>query len=203
MKWKPAVVLLAVCLPLVAACSDDRTAPSPTIGSDSAAPASPSEEPRGTPSEPPAHEATFDDQGHVAMAGDVRAAGARQRQVVDAWLDYWQVRMDAFAVPEVDPVALGRVAQGDAASQVVSYVDYLTKSHLRTDGDLRFDVSRVRVRGDRAVLQTCVTNRSIDRHGDGRAAEPLTPFYEFQGHLSRADDAWAVTRVIDTGSGPC
>ena len=111
--------------------------------------------------------------------------------------------MDAFAGPELDPVELGRVAQGDAASQVVSYVAFLKQKKLHTEGDLRFDVSRVRVRGNGAVLRTCVTNQSIDRRANGRAAEPLTPFYEFEGHLARVSDAWAVTRVIDVASGPC
>jgi hypothetical protein len=137
------------------------------------------------------------------MPGDVRAPGEEQRAAVDAWLAYWQVRLDAFAVPEVDPTALGEVAQGDAASQVVSYVDYLQRNDLRTEGDLRFDVDRVRVRGSQARLQACVTNQSVDVRADGRPAEPLTPFYEFEGHLTRVSDDWAVTRVIDIGSGPC
>ncbi|HET6654581.1 MAG TPA: hypothetical protein VFH10_18230 [Nocardioides sp.] len=194
---------LAVCLCALAGCAEDEAAPPPTIGDDTSESAaeSPSESPTGSESASP--EETFDDEGHVAMPGDIKVSDEEQQAVVDAWLAYWQVRMDAFAGPEIDPTALGEVAQGDAASQVVGYVDYLEQNKLTTEGDLRFDVTEVRVRGSSARLVTCVTNQSVDRRANGRAAEPLTPFYEFQGHLTRVSDAWAVTRVIDIGSGPC
>jgi hypothetical protein len=192
-------VALAVVLCALPGCSQDEAAPPPTIGDDSQA----ATEPSPTASEGAAPAERFDGRGHVAMPGDVRVSGREQQAAVDAWLAYWQVRLDAFAVPEVDPTALGEVARGDAASQVVSYVDYLQRNDLRTEGDLRFDVDRVRVRGSQARLQTCVTNQSVDVGADGRPAEPLTPFYEFEGHLTRVSDDWAVTRVIDIGSGPC
>ena len=209
MKWKPAgALLLAATLFALSACSDGQAAPPPTIGdgaggSDDAASASPSDEAGAHASASPTEEEPFDEDGHVAMPGDVRVSGKDKQDVVDAWLAYWQVRMDAFSTPEVDPVALGAVAQGDAASQVVSYVDYLQQKGLHTEGDLRFDVGSVRLRGDTAVLRSCVTNQSVDRRPNGRAAEPLTPFYEFQGHLTRVADSWSVSRVVDTGSGPC
>jgi hypothetical protein len=202
MKWTRAAAL-AACLCALTGCSDDNAAPPPTIGDDSSSSptASPGESASERESATP--EEQFDDKGHLAMPGDINAADEEQRAVVDAWLAYWQVRMDAFARPEVDPTALGEVAQGDAASQVVAYVDYLEQNELTTEGDLRFDVSKVRIRGSSARLESCVANQSVDRRANGRAAEPLTPFYEFQGHLTRVSDAWAVTRVIDIGSGPC
>jgi hypothetical protein len=204
MKWTPvAALVLAATLAALTGCSGDEAAPPPTIGDDTSesAAASPSES--ASESKGPTPGETFDDEGHVAMPGEVHASGDDQQAVVEAWLAYWQVRMDAFAEPEVDPTALGEVAQGDAASQVVAYVDYLEQNELTTEGDLRFDVSKVRVRGSSARLESCVTNQSVDRRANGRAAEPLTPFYEFAGHLTRVSDAWAVTRVIDIGSGPC
>lgn len=198
MNWTLAAAL-AACLCTLAGCSRGEASPPPVIGDDTSASAQPSAvEPE---SGPPAE--AFDDQGHLAMTGDIRVSGEQQRAVVDAWLAYWQVRLDAFAAPELDPTALGEVAQGDAVSQVVSYVDYLQRNDLRTEGDLRFDIGGVRVRGGQARLQTCVTNQSVDIRANGRPAEPLTPFYEFEGHLTRVSEGWAVTRVIDIGSGPC
>ena len=202
MKWVRAAAV-ALCLGVLAGCSEEDAAPPPTIGDDTSESAAASPSGSASESRSATPEETFDEEGHLAMPGDINASGAEQRAVVDAWLAYWQVRMDAFAVPEVDPTALGEVAQGDAASQVVGYVDYLEQNGLTTEGDLRFDVTRVRVRGSTARLETCVTNQSVDRRANGRAAEPLTPFYEFEGRLTRVSDAWAVTRVIDIGSGPC
>jgi hypothetical protein len=202
MKWTRAAAL-AVCLCALTGCSDDETASPPTIGDDNTASSTASPDGPTSERESAAPEEQFDDEGHVAMPGDINVSDGKQQAVVDAWLAYWQVRMDAFAGPEVDPTALGAVAQGDAASQVVAYVDYLEQNELTTEGDLRFDVSKVRIRGSSARLESCVANQSVDRRANGRAAEPLTPFYEFQGHLTRVSDAWAVTRVIDIGSGPC
>ncbi len=197
-----ATLALAASLAL-AGCSQDEAVEPPTIGSDEPSDSTPSTEPSPSPSEPSEPEEAFDGEGHLAMRGDIRATGGQEQAVVDAWIAYWQVRMDAFAVPEVDPAALGEVAQGDAASQVVGYVSYLEENKLRTEGDLRFDISRVSVKGPRAVVQACVTNQSVDVRRNGSPAEPLTPFYEFQGRLSRVSDTWIVSRVIDTGSGPC
>jgi hypothetical protein len=202
MKWTRAAAL-AVCLCALTGCSDDDAAPPPTIGDDSSTSSTASSDGSTSERESATPEEQFDDEGHVAMPGDINVSDEEQQAVVDAWLAYWQVRMDAFAGPEVDPTALGAVAQGDAASQVVAYVDYLEQNELTTEGDLRFDVSKVRIRGSSARLESCVANQSVDRRANGRAAEPLTPFYEFQGHLTRVSDAWAVTRVIDIGSGPC
>lgn len=199
-KLRTTLALVASLL-LLAGCSDDAAAPPPVLGDDPSVSEEPT--PTETPSPTSEPEGEFDDEGHVAMRGDIKAPGAEQQGAVDAWLSYWQVRMDAFAVPEADPAAIGAVASGDAASQIVSYVRYLEQRRLHTEGDLLFDVSDVKVKGDGAVLQSCVVNRSIDRRANGRAAEPLTPFYEFEGHLVRVSDTWAVTRVIDTGGGPC
>jgi hypothetical protein len=201
-----AALALAAGLSVLSACSEGEAAPAPTIGDDTSATESPSPAPSesGSPAESAAPQGTFDGEGHVAMLGEVEVRDDDQQAVVDRWLAYWQVRMDAFAVPEADPSAIGAVAQGDAAGQIVSYVRYLEQKRLRTEGDLMFDISRVRVRGNEAILQTCVTNRSVDlRAATGKAAEPLTPFYEFEGRLARVSDTWTVTRVIDTGSGPC
>ncbi len=159
MKWTRAAAL-AVSLCALTGCSDDDAAPPPTIGDDSSTSSTASSDGSTSERESATPEEQFDDEGHVAMPGDINVSDEEQQAVVDAWLAYWQVRMDAFAGPEVDPTALGAVAQGDAASQVVAYVDYLEQNELTTEGDLRFDVSKVRIRGSSARLESCVANQS-------------------------------------------
>lgn len=197
----PAVVL-ACALALLGGCSSEDPAPAEEIelGSSSRPTDDPSTSPSESASDP---QGEFDAEGHEIHAGKV-PAGDDQRAVADAWLAYWQTRFDAFAGPELDPAALGRVANGKAAEQVISYVRYLEDKGLYTKGDALIGVSGVKVKGDEATLRSCVQNLSVDvKQKTDRPAEQLQPFYTLRGVLNRVSDQWAVTAVTRLGTNPC
>ncbi len=204
MTRKFAALVLVACMSLASACSEETPAgPPPTIGSDDAVEATPSD--AATPSAPADPAGDFDDQGNEAfLTADAAQLAPSKQEVVDAWLAYWEVRLAAFGGPELDPVALGEVASGKAAEQVISYVRYLEGKKLRTQGDLRLGAEKVRVRRERATLTSCVDNLSVDVRANGRPAEPLKPFYTIGGTLERVEgQAWVVTDVVRLGIGPC
>ena len=121
MKWKPAgALLLAATLFALSACSDGQAAPPPTIGdgaggSDDAASASPSDEAGAHASASPTEEEPFDEDGHVAMPGDVRVSGKDKQDVVDATL---RVRgVEALRV--VDASIMPRMIGGNTNAPVI------------------------------------------------------------------------------------
>jgi hypothetical protein len=199
MPLVPAVVL-ACALTLLASCSSDADTPAPTVELGTSESVEPSASP--TQSEDPAGEA--DDEGHEIYPGRVVVDDDEQRAVADAWIAYWQTRFDAFAAPELDPAALGEVATGEAAEQVISYVRYLQDERLYTRGDAVIAVDTVRINGQRATVRTCAQNYSVDvRQSNDRPAEALNPFYTFRGVLQRASDGWVVADVVRLGTAPC
>lgn len=195
-----AALTLAAGLSVLAACSEGEAAPPPTIGDDTSAAENPSPEPSATPSEA----AEFDDVGSDVLPGAIKVQGADQQAVVDAWLAYWTVRTDTFLDAQLDPAALGEVAQGDAADQVISYAAYLQQKGRTSEGDIRLSVSRVRIKGDRATLRSCGENQSTERRADGKPAEQLRPYYELRGALVRQETGqWLVTEVDRISTAPC
>jgi hypothetical protein len=189
---------------LLAGCSDDNAGtPPPKVGT--SAPTSASSSGSASPSATGTASAdgVFDVKGHVAFPGRHKVKGPEQRAVADAWMAYWQVRLDAFYAAEVDPTALGEVATGEAASDVVSYAADLKQRKQHVDGDLRMTVDTVKITGDKATLTACEENRTQDRAANGRPTEPLTPFYAFRASLSRVSDSWRVASLERTGSSPC
>jgi hypothetical protein len=199
MPLVPAVVL-ACALTLLTSCSSDADTPAPEVELGTSESVEPSASP--TESEDPAGEA--DDEGHEVYRGRVVVDDDEQQAVADAWIAYWQTRFDAFAGPELDPAALGEVATGKAAEQVISYVRYLQDEKLYTRGDAVIAVDAVRIKGRQATVRTCAQNYSVDvRQGNDRPAEALNPFYTFRGVLQRASDGWVVADVVRLGTAPC
>lgn len=201
-----AAVLAAWCVgAALAGCSADRAQlPAPDLSSSatptsatstSAAPSPSSTEDKGTEG--------FDDSGHQAFEGRGRVKGAEERAVARAWLAYWQVRQDSYHSAEVDPAELGRVASGEAISQVVGYVRTLQRTKQHVEGDVRINVEKVRVKGDTATLDDCFENRTTNRNARGEPVERLTPFYRFRGDLVRVSGHWVVTGLVTTSSGVC
>ena len=199
---KPLVptVVLACALSVLAGCSSDADTPAREIELGTPQSAEPSPSP--TESVDPAGEA--DDEGHEIYPGRVAVKDDEQQAVADAWIAYWQTRFDAFAGPELDPAALGEVATGKAAEQVISYVSYLQDEKLYTRGDAVVAVGAVRIKGRQATVRSCARNYSVDvRQSDDRPAEALNPFYTFRGVLQRASDAWVVADVVRLSTAPC
>ena len=142
--------------------------------------------------------------GGLALPGAIKVRGDDQQEVVDAWLAYWSVRTATFLDARLDPAALGEVAQGDAADQVISYASYLQQKGRTSEGDIRLSVSGVRIEGDRATLRSCGENQSTEHRADGRPAEQLRPYYELRGALVRRDAGqWLVTEVDRISTASC
>ena len=196
-----AALALAAGLSVLSACSEGEAAPPPTIGDETSASQSPSPRPSASPSEAAAE---FDDVGSDVLPGAIKVRGDEQQAVVDAWLAYWAVRTDIFLDAELDPAALGEVAQGDAADQVISYAAYLQQKGRTSEGDIRLSVGNVRIKGDRATLRSCGENQSTERRADGKPAEQLRPYYELSGALVRQETGqWLVTEVDRISTAPC
>ncbi|RYU12754.1 hypothetical protein [Nocardioides iriomotensis] len=185
-------VVLACALSVLAGCSSDADTPAREVELGTSQPSEPSPSP--TESEDPAGEA--DDEGHEIYPGRVAVKDDERQAVADAWIAYWQTRFDAFAGPELDPAALGEVATGKAAEQVIAYVRYLQDEKLYTRGDAVIAVGAVRITGRQATVRSCAQNWSVDvKQGNDRPTEPLNPFYTFRGVLSGHPTAgWWRTR---------
>lgn len=201
------VVPAAVLLLALAGCGEAPEGPlepgaDSSAGASSTPGASPGASSGGDPGST-APDTPFDDEGHEVVRGEVEADGADQEAVADAWFAYWQVRLDSYGEARVDP-GLGRVAAGDAVSDVVQYVAYLRDNDLTTVGDTRFDVRDIRVQGDTARLRSCATNRSIDQTADGAPAEQPVPFFSAEGTLVQRGGAWRVVEVpVEKRNAPC
>jgi hypothetical protein len=98
---------------------------------------------------------------------------------------------------------LGRVAAADATADVVRYVKYLEDNELTTVGDTKFGVRQIEVDGDRASLESCAENKSLDRRADGSAAEQLQPFFTSTAQLTRRGGTWRVVSLTITDSPGC
>lgn len=144
----------------------------------------------------------FDDQGNEAVRGTVEATTPEEQAVATAWFGYWDVRVKSFFDAKVDP-QLGAVAAGPAVSDVVQYVAYLRGKKLHTVGDTKFGITGIKVTGATATLESCGVNRSIDRTADGSPAEQLTPYYNFEGSLTKAGGSWRVVNVRLVGKNGC
>ena len=199
MPLVPAVVLTCALMMLMG-CSADEETPAGEVELGTSQSEEPSPSP--TPVEEPAGEA--DEQGHEVFPGRLAVKNDEQQAVADAWIAYWQTRFAAFAGPELDPAALGEVATGSAAEQVISYVRYLQDEKLRTRGDAVIAVEAVAIKGQRATVRSCARNYSVDvKQSNDEPAEPLNPFYTFRGELQRASDGWVVADAIRLDTGPC
>lgn len=133
----------------------------------------------------------FDAKGSEILRGQVAATTPEQQAVVDAWFDYWEVRARSYGQAEVDP-ALGQFAAATAVSDVVGYVRHLQHDKLHTVGDTKFDVSKVQVDGNSALLSSCAVNKSIDVTADGTPAEQPVPFFTADGTLVQRAGQWRV-----------
>lgn len=201
MRRTPLPALLAVLVLALAGCGgeEEKSEPLGSLGGDeSSAPAGPSADP-DTESE----DATpFDDKGHDVIRGTVDAATPDEEGIADAWFGYWDVRVSSFGDVEVDP-KIGTVAAGEAQADVVRYVSYLRGKKLHTEGDTKFSVSNVEVRGTDATLTSCGVNKSVDVDEAGSPAEQFTPFYNVEGTLKKAGGAWRVVDVEIVGTNGC
>ena len=202
---RTAAVLLVLALAAGCGGSDDEgvtplaeatPSSSPSATEDSSAPSDPS---GATPSE---ETRPFDARGNDAIRGTIEAESPGEQEVADAWFAYWDARTRSFFRARVDP-QLGQVAAADAAADVVRYVKYLQDNDLNTIGDTRFGVREIEVNGDRATLESCAENKSLDRRPDGSAAEELQPFFAATGQLTRRGGSWRVVSLTIKDSPGC
>lgn len=197
--------LLALAL-LTAGCGGDEDEGVTPLAEDTPS-SSPSSEDASAPTDPsastPSEETRpFDAKGNDAIRGTVEAESPEEQAVADAWFAYWDARTRSFFRARVDP-QLGQVAAADAAADVVRYVQYLEDNNLTTVGDTRFGVREIEVRGDRATLESCAENKSLDRRTDGSAAEQLQPFFTATGQLTRRGGSWRVVSLTIQDSQGC
>lgn len=146
---------------------------------------------------PPPRGSFVEDDSVDASAGEVAVTDPTAMAVVDAFVRYTQVRLEAFNRAEVDPAALAEVATGDAMTQVTSYVDRLARRGEHVVGSVVVNVDAVDVEGTRATLDTCMQNSSVDVDESGRVVEKGAP----AAYLGRVDavqatsDTWVVADV--------
>jgi hypothetical protein len=146
---------------------------------------------------PPPRGSYVEDDSAEASAGEVAVTDPAEAAVVDAFVRYTQVRLEAFNRAEVDPAALAEVATGDAMTQVTSYVDRLARRGEHVVGSVVVNVDAVDVEGTRATLDTCMQNSSVDVDESGRVVEKGAP----AAYLGRVDavqvtsDTWVVADV--------
>lgn len=198
--------VLAGLVLVLAGCGGDEETKSEPLGplggdesSASSEPSADADAGAGTESE----DATpFDDEGHDAIRGTVEAATPDEEAIADAWFGYWDVRVKSFGEVAVDP-QIGTVAAGEAQADVVRYVSYLRGKKLHTEGDTKFSVSEITIRGADATLSSCGVNKSVDVDAAGSPAEQFTPFYNLKGTLKKAAGTWRVVNVDVVGTNGC
>jgi hypothetical protein len=191
------VVLLALA---VGGCGEDEKKTPIPLGDD--ADTSSSEPSPDSSSSPSVQKTPFDDKGNDAIRGKVDAGTPEEQAIADTWFAYWDARTSSFLKAKVDP-RLGSVAAGKAVADVVQYVTYLRKNKLHTEGDTKFSVEDIVVKGPVATLRSCGVNKSIDRRADGSPAEELVPYYNFVGVLKQAGGEWRVVEVQTPSNNGC
>jgi hypothetical protein len=201
MRRTSLALALAVVLALAGCGGEDKDKPLGPVSDDTASAAPSDGTPTGEESQP-ADPAVFNGKGHDVIRGAVEAATPEEQAVAEAWFAYWEVRVRSFGEVKVDPM-IGSVAAADALAQVVRYVAHLKGKNLHTEGDTKFGVTDISVRGPNATLSSCGENRSVDQHPDGSPAEEFTPFYNVEGALKKAGGAWRVVAVDIVGKNGC
>lgn len=194
-----ALLVVAVVLSLGGCGAEEKKNDAPVAIEDSGT-EQPSESATPGPTE---EQQPFDTKGSEVLRGEVAATTPEQQAVVDAWFAYWDVRARSYGKAKVDP-ALGQVAAATAVSDVVGYVAHLQHDKLHTVGDTRFDVSKVQVDGNSALLSSCAVNKSIDVTADGTPAEQPVPFFTADGTLVQRGGQWrVVTAKVEVTQQDC
>ena len=186
MRRTPLALLVVALVLSLGGCGTEEKKDEPLDLGDSADQPSQAATPSATEEQQP-----FDAKGSEILRGQVAATSPEQQAVVDAWFDYWEVRARSYGQAEVDP-ALGQFAAATAVSDVVGYVRHLQHDKLHTVGDTKFDVSKVQVDGNSALLSSCAVNKSIDVTADGTPAEQPVPFFTADGTLVQRAGQWRV-----------
>lgn len=140
----------------------------------------------------------LDTRGHEVYVGRVPALSRAEHDVVSVWFDYWRLRGRAFHDVRIDRRELDKVASGEAADEVVSYVRYLRLGREHAQGDARLSINRVEVRGNNARLTGCLQNRSRNIDREGRPAEMIIPRFTVSGEFQRTLSGWRVANFTAT-----
>jgi hypothetical protein len=195
-------VMLVVLLLAPVGCSGDSDSGGlPTLGGQS----NPTETPTGTPTEAPTTPVTTGPTSPPAGLPSkvisvhrrkVTVATADQRAAADAYLNYLLVRLTAYNKASVDADALGRVAAGQALTEVTAAVNDLKAKKHHTIGEVWVDIPTVTVKGATASLRSCLDNTTIDVNEAGKPVEEPKPYYIVTATLKKAGGTvWVVNNV--------
>lgn len=116
-----------------------------------------------------------------------------QLAAVQAFLRFWQVRLELGEKAELDPAAIGAVATGEAAKNTIALIEGARSRGGTIEGDVVMHVEGVQLKGNKATVRACMENLTTDRDADGEPTETLTPFYNLGADLVRQGDQWRMT----------
>lgn len=167
-------------------CGDDES-PEPQLDPEQSSAAEPSE-PTDASGTTDAAE-PFDAQGGELHRGRVKADGADERAVAEAWFEYWQARITAYHEADVDAEALGAVAQGEAVREVIDYVAQLQSDGDHVVGDTLVGISDIEVRGELAAVKSCFEGQG---HLAGTPPYDDSSIKQIVGTLVKVGDRWVV-----------
>ncbi len=128
---------------------------------------------------------------HLSVLGKSAANSDDERDVVEAWMTYWQATADTYF--DLKPSPKLNVAKGDAVIGVLNLLAKLKAKDERIVGWARDNVTNVRVSGDAASVRDCTENFTFSINAKDKPIDEPTPFYESTGEFKKEGGKWIVT----------
>ncbi len=128
---------------------------------------------------------------HLAYLESSVADSQQEKDVVSAWMSFWQGAADTYYLYKATDQFLG-VARGKAKRDILDYMADLKAKQHRVVGWSKDNVTDVTIDGNTATVQDCTENYTytVDRE-----IEPLTrpiPYYEVTGTFKKEKGRWTV-----------
>lgn len=154
---------------------------------------------------PPAPSAT--DEGPIpeepvdgeVIRGLSAAKNDEQRSVEDVWFRYWSEVIGMYRDLEVDRDALYAVANAEAASGPLEYVERMRSRKETQVGGVIAATSRIKTSGAEAVVSSCFRNTTYNVASNGRPAETGSTFFTTEDRLVLEGPDWRVVSTSTTG----
>lgn len=133
--------------------------------------------------------------GASAELGLLTGSAAEQPEVVQAVVDYMDVRVRIANTWQVDEAALAGVATGQAARSARQRATVMQAGDRRTVGSYVVNASRVRISAGRASVTGCMVDRTSEVDAAGQVLVDPPGGRKVSLQLERTDDRWLVSDV--------
>lgn len=130
--------------------------------------------------------------------GSSAATGPEEQAAAEAWFGYWTEVLRMYRDGEADRDRLYALADGRAATGPLDYLRRMVSRGETQSGGVIAAVSRIRIDGDRAVLQGCFRDGTVTLARNGNPAETGLSYFTTEDVLLREGPDWRVVESTST-----